>query len=77
MIDPQMKRSQKSEFRSQNTPCLKSGVSSKEYFFSPPQLKLGALDYDSSTSRTEFNSEFWLLTPKFFFGNTFQQSMVQ
>jgi hypothetical protein len=44
-----MKRSQKSEFRSQNTPCLQSGVSSKEYFFSPPRLKSGALDHDSST----------------------------
>jgi len=37
-------------------------------FFSST-TEVGGFRPDSSTSRTEFNSEFWLLTPEFFFGN--------
>jgi len=47
-------------------PCV---VGFKHGKIASPRLKSGALDHHSSTSRTEFHSEFWRLTPEFFFGN--------
>ena len=48
-----MRRSQKAEFRIQNTPCLKSGVSATPEFFLHSRLKSLALNLDSPSSRTE------------------------
>ena len=42
-----------------------------------PRLISGALNHDSSRLRTEFNSEFWLLTPEFFFGKYAAKTHVE
>ncbi|MFZ1028115.1 MAG: hypothetical protein WAN66_18070 [Limnoraphis robusta] len=65
LFDQQVKRRiQKSEFRSQQSYQLKVDLNSNQR--SPSYRRWGFKPQDESTSRTELNSEFCLLTPDYF-----------
>jgi hypothetical protein len=73
-----MRRSQKTEFRIQNTPCLfaqrlplgevRGNSHGKNFFFST--IKIEGFKPRFSIQSHRIHSGFWLLNSEFFFGNT-------